>query len=642
MEEFQIGSRTLQPHRQLLADGERVPIGKRALDIISVLAEAEGEIVTKDELLEAVWPGITVEENALQVHVVALRKALGPEADRLETIRGVGYRLDLNGDTAAEEAGGQIGAGATTSRDPTDPVSVSLPEPSLWNLVPRTRSLPYAILVAVIIGGLFATWSLLGDSLRTGERPIPVLVRALNASATGDPTEVTLASGVTDELIVRLRRIPQLQVGTARLDGSAPSAAFKKAYVVDGNIRSEGDALRVTARLTDAEGAILWSQTFDGQMADIFEVQERIASSIAGALSVPLDVGPNAVVNGGTTNPEAYAAFVRALGHTLDFDQSTYVRLLQEAIKLDPGFVRAQVHLASSYGNRLPLARTKDEADRMLAEMDQASRAALRVNPDIALSNVTRAWYHVTRKDLPSAERLMTRAAELDGGNDPQLRVALAQYAVTTGRNRKALSLTESQALIDPIYEQAPQKIFMLMMNGRYQESADLYDRLAADEQQNLQAQIYHAFWAKVLAGEEAKAVAFLKSFAGFPPLVLEAERFGGFAQQSEFHTMDLPAIRHWANENWGDGGQFPVANMALTAAHKGHSRLAVKLLRVAFERPGGYALFYLWHPAMAEARKTADFGNLVTDLGFREVWRHSGDWGDFCRPAAGSEITCI
>lgn len=101
MNEVRLGSRTLQPGRQLLADGQREPLGKRALDILSVLAEANGAIVTKDELLAAVWPGAIVEENALQVHIVALRKALGPDAGRLTTIRGVGYRLD----TGLQEGG---------------------------------------------------------------------------------------------------------------------------------------------------------------------------------------------------------------------------------------------------------------------------------------------------------------------------------------------------------------------------------------------------------------------------------------------------------------------------------------------------------------------------------------------------------
>jgi DNA-binding winged helix-turn-helix (wHTH) protein len=112
LNEVGLGSRTLQPRRQLLAEGERVPLGKRALDILSVLAEAGGEIVTKDELLEAVWPGVIVEENALQVHIVALRKALGSDADRLKTIRGVGYQLELDNSAAEPSSIAAATAGA--------------------------------------------------------------------------------------------------------------------------------------------------------------------------------------------------------------------------------------------------------------------------------------------------------------------------------------------------------------------------------------------------------------------------------------------------------------------------------------------------------------------------------------------------
>lgn len=93
---YRIGELTLEPGRQLL-DGTRiVKIGRKALDLLSTLAAADGGVLTKDDLMAAVWPGLTVEENAIQVHVWALRKALGPEASRLITVHRIGYRLDRN------------------------------------------------------------------------------------------------------------------------------------------------------------------------------------------------------------------------------------------------------------------------------------------------------------------------------------------------------------------------------------------------------------------------------------------------------------------------------------------------------------------------------------------------------------------
>lgn len=643
MEEIPLGSRTLQPHRQLLAGGERVPLGKRALDILSVLAKAEGEIVTKDELLEEVWPGVTVEENALQVHVVALRKALGPEAARLETVRGVGYRLatatESQRGAAPIEAELRSGAVRAHSERPesANAAEAAAPGKVWWRNIPAPH-LP--LVLAALFGGLLAAWALLGGVLPSDDKRVPLLVQELVASGSGDPTEVALASGITDELIVRLRQIPELQVATARGDGSAPSEAFSNAYLVGGNLRSDGEELRVTVRLTDEQGEILWSQTFDRNLVDLFEVQEQIAANIANALSVPLDVGASALSYGGTNDPEAYAAFVQGTIHNLDFDPTIALRSFERAISLDPAFVQAHASLAALYGNRIPLASTKQETDRLLREMDIASAQALKANADIWNSNVARAWYFVTIKELASAERLMRRAEELDTGINPNLRIALAQYAVTMGRSDKALSTINSRELIDPIYQSSPQQTFHLMMNGQHEQSLAMFDRLSRDEHQNLQPFVFHSFWARVLAGNERGAIDWVNGL-DMPIMAQIAEELRTFDQKRELLAMDLPQLRRWAREIYGDSGQYPLANTALTAAYRGHDRLAVDLLRIAFERPGGYALFYLWHPAMSDGRKSEAFQELVTDLGFVDVWRSSGDWGDFCRPKSETEIEC-
>ncbi|HSG33453.1 MAG TPA: TIR domain-containing protein, partial [Sphingomonadaceae bacterium] len=388
----------------------------------------------------------------------------------------------------------------------------------------RDRRIVFGAIAAALIAVLAVGYAAFGGGglVSQSEERIPVLVRAFAASGSGDPNEVALANGISDELINRLRRIPELQIATARSDGSPPSSAFESAHIVEGSIRSSGDQLRVTARLFKSNGEVLWSETFDRQLADLFEVQEQIAKSIGDALSVSLDVGANATAYGGTDNPEAYAAFVQGQIHGLDFDQSVPVRYYEQAIALDPNFVRAYANLASTYGNRIPVASSKEEMDRLLEEMDAVSARALDANPNVALSNTARAWYFVTIKDLPQAETLMQRASELDRGIDFSLRGALAQYAVTMGRNRKALSISESTALIDPIFEDTPAKIFMLMMNGRYRESTTLFDKLTTDPQVSLQPFIFHSFWARVLAGNEAAAIDWLKAM-NIPNLTLAA-----------------------------------------------------------------------------------------------------------------------
>src|SRR6476660_3228333 len=88
--------RLLVTRRELMAHGVPVPVGQRAFDILLLLVSRHGELVTKDELMTAVWPGIVVEENNIQVHVSALRKVLAKAGDGgryLLTVAGRGYRF---------------------------------------------------------------------------------------------------------------------------------------------------------------------------------------------------------------------------------------------------------------------------------------------------------------------------------------------------------------------------------------------------------------------------------------------------------------------------------------------------------------------------------------------------------------------
>src|SRR5712671_3229570 len=95
--------------RQLVADGVPIELGTRALDLLLVLLEADGSLVTKDELMSCVWPGITVAEENLKVQISALRKALGQDRDFIRTEPGRGYRF-----TAAVRS--TIARGAVSAR----------------------------------------------------------------------------------------------------------------------------------------------------------------------------------------------------------------------------------------------------------------------------------------------------------------------------------------------------------------------------------------------------------------------------------------------------------------------------------------------------------------------------------------------
>lgn len=642
MNEIRLGSRTLQPRRQLLANGARVSLGKRALDILSVLAEAGGKIVTKDELLEAVWPGVIVEENALQVHVAALRKALGPEAERLKTIRGVGYQLDVDQAPAPapvemanlrEVASPKLVASPTPELPASHTARARSPNAVLKAALSRVRLHRLAVGLAVVLAVLAGTWALFGSEL--GIRPkerIPLLVHALTPSGNGNQTEVALAGGVTDELILRLRRLTDLRVATAERDGSAPSAAFNNAYTVKGTIRSSSERVRVSVRLSDANGEIVWSDTLDRRMADLFDMQEEIAAAIAGALSVSFDVGAVSSDYGGTNDPEAYAAYMQYYAHQWNPDQTVATGYLERAVAIDPHFVRGLVGLAQTYAGRASLAATPAEAEAALAKMDEVTARALAADPDLALGINIRGWYYLMRNDIAAADRLIQRATELDPGNDPLLRTALANYAFYTGRATKGAAIRQSLEAIDPIYRNEPWKIFDLTTLGEYRQAIDLFAKLRRADHASLPAFQFHAYTAYLMLGDEGGAAAFARR---------ENLTYGADWQavrDSGLEAMSDAELKRWA-EGFGGAALMNVA--ATYAGLSGHDRQAAKILRWAMERPGASQMIQIWSPLLTKARQTPEFEQLVTDLGLVRAWRESGDWGDFCRPVSEREIAC-
>ncbi len=224
---YHIGQLSLHPRRQLMAGDTPVPLGRKALELLTVLAEAEGNLVTKDELMTAVWPDVTVEENALQVHVAALRKAMGDEAEQLLTVRSLGYRL------------ANCGSRAQPCLDPS-PKAVAIL--SFMNL--------------------------------TGNQDLDFL---------GD--------SIADELINCLTQSPALKVASRTSsfafkghdeDARRIARDLDVSFIVEGSVRKAGERIRITAQLVDAEtGFHIWSENFDRGFGDVLVLEDELGQIIA-------------------------------------------------------------------------------------------------------------------------------------------------------------------------------------------------------------------------------------------------------------------------------------------------------------------------------------------------------------------------
>ena len=287
--------------RGLLRDGEPVQIHRRALGILCALAEAKGEIVSKDELMARLWPDRIVEEGNLHVHVSALRKALDEhgEGNRLvATVPGRGYRLaDRSSLRPSQVAEG--------------PLQPPLPLPDK----PSIAVMPFQNLGS-------------------------------------NPDQEYFADGMVEEIITALSRIRWLFViarnssftykGRA-VDLKQVGRELGVRYVLEGSVRRGGDRVRITAQLIDTEtGAHLWADRFDGSLEDVLDLQDQVAISVAGVIEPALRAAEvRRAVERPRRDPTAYDLYLRALRPISSWDKQDHMEALDrlsQAIEQDAAY----------------------------------------------------------------------------------------------------------------------------------------------------------------------------------------------------------------------------------------------------------------------------------------------------------------
>lgn len=366
---YRIGRLTLQPGRQLLgADATPRAIGGRALEILAVLAARAGSLVLKDELVAAVWNGAIVEDNALQVQISALRRALGDEAPRLVTVHGRGYRLVL---------------------DP--PVPVGSPQP-----LDRVDS-----------------------PARAEAGSVAVLAFE---NLTGDPHNAYLADGLAEELIVTLSRGAGLRVPARTssfayrgrsVDVRTIARELGVASVIEGSLRTAAPRLCASVRLIDADsGFQTWSHEATREACDLLGLQEDLAHAVAAALHRAL-----APQRRPTHDNEAMRLILEARAMSRTQSPASLAgaeRAARAALSLDPDFARAWESLA---GIRLVQVNL-GQADRStLAEVRTFAQQALALDPGRGGALGMLATIEAGRGRLGAAMDLMARGMAADPAN---------------------------------------------------------------------------------------------------------------------------------------------------------------------------------------------------------------------------------
>jgi TolB-like protein len=338
--------------RQLTGPAGIVETSARGFDILAALLARPHEIVSKDELLAAAWPGAVVEENTLQVHMSAVRKAL--PADMIVTVHGRGYKY----------------AGPVPSRD-----------------------------APVAAGEEF------------GRKPVIVVLPFDNLSA--DPEQQYFSDGIAGDIADRLVRFRTFTVigqhSAAHFRAASPDIAairerLKADFVVMGSVRRGDERIRIATRLCNAStGSSIWGEQYNRPVSDLFDLQDEISQLIAAAIARHLEIEVNIQsTSRPPTSLSSHEHMQRGYWHFKKLNQAGNAAARQSferAVDLDPGNAHALAWLGVTFVEDWQMDFSLENAER---GAQLISRAAA-LDPASGLIQAGHAWARLCNGDLTGA-----------------------------------------------------------------------------------------------------------------------------------------------------------------------------------------------------------------------------------------------
>jgi TolB-like protein/DNA-binding winged helix-turn-helix (wHTH) protein/tetratricopeptide (TPR) repeat protein len=475
---------------ELFRAGVKVKLQQQPLQLLVLLLQRPGMIVTREELRAILWPTETFVdfEHGLNTAVRKIRSALGDSAENpifIETIPRKGYRFIAPVEESTTETD------KPTSLTPTVPAETP-GEPHA--VAPENRERSRVVLISiVIVAGLLATFSALimrrGQSSAGAPRIRSLAVLPIE-NLSGDLSQDFLADGMTEELITELGKGSALRVisrtsvmhykGTKKTVQEIARELNVDA-VLEGTVLRSRNHVRITANLVQSSPEThLWAETYDSENGDILSMQQRVADSVAQEIRVALSPRePSNSRDDLPLNPEAQDLYFRglwALGSAGGGATQTAVDYLQGAIKKDPNFANAYGALAMAYATWYP----GDPAPR--ENMPKARAAALKavaLDNSLACGHTALAYINLNYDwNFAEAEREFKRALELD----PHSAIARDFYArelVILGRTDEALVEARRALELQP-YESMDYPAWVFYLAHRYDDALELAQKMVA------------------------------------------------------------------------------------------------------------------------------------------------------------------
>lgn len=469
------GPYELRPQsRELYKQGTKLKLRPQPFQVLTILVEHAGSVVTREELRDTLWSKETFVdfEHGLNTAIKELRGVLNDSASEpryIETLPKHGYRLIVPVEAVASLAKLEEPTAQPQAITPEDAARPALlPEVNSPALRPRRWALPLGILILLVITVVgYFQWS------RSRIRPQPATARLMLAvlpfeNLTGDAAQDYFSDGLTEEMIAQLGRLDPARLGViARTSVMRYKQSHEQLgkigrelgvqYVLEGSVRRDADKVRISAQLIQVKDQThVWARQYDREVGNLLTLQAEIAGEIAGGIQLTLgDSKLSDFAHHASLSPksyEAYDLYLRGLYFwnkrtSQDFQRA--VDYFQRATDKDPSYARAYAGLADSYAlmsgyagvsprDLMPMARA---AARRAVELDDTLAEA---HTAMAVIAQNFDW------DWSTAEKEYRRAIELD----PNYATAhhwYAEYLALMGRFDEAFVEIGRARQLDPL-----------------------------------------------------------------------------------------------------------------------------------------------------------------------------------------------
>ena len=453
--------------RELRKHGLKLKLQDQPFQILAMLLERPGELVTRDEIRAMLWPEDTFVdfEHGLNAAIRRLREALNDNADTprfVETLPRRGYRFISSVERVDSTRQPVLGAQPVPC-DTSDSGSVATAKPTILPRAPaRKRPSSLWAAVAMLLVAAAVSVVLKWRSAPTSAIDSIAVLPFLSADRNADLDY--LGDGIAESVMNNLSQVPGLKVMSRNsafryrqpeLKPGKVAADLGVRALLMGSLRQHGNDLRISVELIDGtDEHQLWGENYTRKLSNLNGIQAEIASELSQRLRLRLSPEVQSrIARHDTDNSEAYRLYLRGkytLGKRTNVDIKEGLRYFQRAVELDPTYALPYVGMAASYGllafygGMAPLEAFPLEA--------AASRRALELDPDLADAHTQRGYYlGFPKMQNDSAEAEFRRALELSP-NSGDAHHGYSLFLVQNGRFEEALAEAQKAAELDPLW----------------------------------------------------------------------------------------------------------------------------------------------------------------------------------------------